>query len=395
MYTVRYSKKGDIFVVQIIKSSLNMCETVSLAVTRVIMHFDLDYFFAQCEERANPDLKEKPLVVCVYSGRTEDSGAVSTANYIARKYGVKSGIPIAFAKRLLKETNAVFLPVNFELYKPVSNNIMKILQVHGENFEQWGIDEAFIEVTQKVKGSFEMAEKLAQRIKNEILAKEKLTCSVGIGPNKLIAKIASDMQKPDGITVVKPDQVENFLYLLPVSKLVWVGRKTEKMLNRLGIKTVGELAKVKPERLVETFGKKFGVYLYKAAKGIDETPVKQRKEIKSLSKISTLKQNTRDLNVILDVAYRLCEKIHSKLQQHGFTFRLVGVLTVMENMHTYSRSKSLSNPTNDLEVLKGNAKELFERLLNEISELEVRRAGVRVASLSKKLKKQKQLTEFA
>jgi len=369
-------------------------ETVKLAVPRVVMHFDLDYFFAQCEERENPDLKEKPLVVCVYSGRTEDSGAVSTANYVARKYGVKSGIPISFAKKLLKDTDAVFLPVNFELYKPASNNIMKILRAHGENFEQWGIDEAFIEVTQKVKGNFEKAKKLAQRIKDEILAKEKLTCSVGIGPNKLIAKIASDMQKPDGVTVVKPEQVENFLYSLPVSKLVWVGRKTEKVLNKLGIKTVGELAKVNAGKLVETFGKKFGVYLYRAAKGIDETPVKQREEIKSLSKISTLKQNTRDLDVILDVAHHLCEKVHSRLQQHGFTFKSVGVTTVMQNMHTYSRSKSLSNPTNDFETLKANVKELFERLLNEVPELEVRRVGVRVASLSQTLKKQKQLTEF-
>jgi len=391
----KYSKKRRHFCSSHYKELIDVCETVNLAVTRVVMHFDLDYFFAQCEERENPDLKEKPLVVCVYSGRTEDSGAVSTANYVARKYGVKSGIPIAFAKRLLKDTDAVFLPVNFELYKPASDNIMKILRAYGESFEQWGIDEAFIEVTQKVKGSFEKAKNLAQRIKDEILAKEKLTCSVGIGPNKLIAKIASDMQKPDGLTVVKPEEVEAFLYSLPVSKLVWVGRKTEKVLNKLGIKTVGELTKVNAEKLIETFGKKFGVYLYRAARGIDETPVKQREEIKSLSKISTLKQNTRDLDVILDVAYPLCEKVHSRLQQHGFTFKLVGVVTVMQNMHTYSRSKSLSNSTNDLGVLKANVKELFERLLNEVPELEVRRAGVRVASLSQTLKKQKQLTEFA
>jgi DNA polymerase IV (DinB-like DNA polymerase) len=359
------------------------------------MHFDLDYFFAQCEERENPDLKEKPLVVCVYSGRSEDSGAVSTANYVARKYGVKSGIPIAFAKRLLKNKDAVFLSVNFELYRSASNSVMEILRAHGESFEQWGMDEAFIEVTQKVKGDFEKAKKLAQQVKEEIWLKEKLTCSVGIGPNKLIAKIASDMQKPNGLTVVKPEEVKAFLHPLPVSKLVGVGRKTEEVLSGLGIKTVGELAEVNAEKLVEIFGKKFGVYLYKAARGIDETPVEQRKEIKSLSKISTLKQNTRELDVILDVAYHLCEKVHSRLQQHNFAFKSIGVVAVMQNMRIYSRSKSLSNPTNDLEVLKTNVRELFERLLNEVPELEVRRAGVRVASLSQALKKQRQLTEFA
>jgi len=121
---------------------MNVCETVNLTVPRVVMHFDLDYFFAQCEERDNSDLKEKPLVVCVYSGRTEDSEAVSTANYVARKYGVKSGIPITFAKKLLKDKDAVFLPVNFELYESASTSVMEILRAHGESFEQWGIDEA-------------------------------------------------------------------------------------------------------------------------------------------------------------------------------------------------------------------------------------------------------------
>lgn len=359
------------------------------------MHFDLDYFFAQCEERENPDLKGKPLVVCVYSGRTEDSGAVSTANYVAREYGVKSGIPIILAKKLLKDRDASFLPVHFELYESASNSVMEILRSHGESFEQWGLDEAFIEVTRRVEGNFEKAKKLAQQIKEELLTRERLTCSVGIGPNKLVAKIASDIQKPNGLTVVKPEQVETFLYPLSVSNLIWVGRKTEKVLNKLGIKTVGELAKVNAEKLVETFGKKFGVYLHKAARGIDETPVKQREEVKSLSRISTLKQDTRDLDEILAAVNPLCGEVHSRLKDHDFTFKSIGVVAVMRNMHTYSRSKSLSNPTNDLEVLKTKVRELFERLLNEVPELEVRRAGVRVSSLSQTREKQRQLTDFA
>jgi DNA polymerase IV (DinB-like DNA polymerase) len=182
-----------------------------LASNRVIIHADFDYFYAQCEERENPTLKDKPVVVCIYSGRSEDSGAVSTANYIARKYGVKAGISIIMAKRKLKNTDAVFLPANFELYEKVSENIMNILRAYGDAFEQTGIDEAFIDVTQRVNGEFEIAKQLAQKIQKEIFEKEKITVSIGVGPNKLIAKIAAGKQKPHGLTMVKPEEIENFL----------------------------------------------------------------------------------------------------------------------------------------------------------------------------------------
>ncbi|MDH5390781.1 MAG: DNA polymerase IV [Candidatus Bathyarchaeota archaeon] len=360
---------------------------------RVIMLVDLDYFFAQCEERRNPSLKDKPVVVCVYSGRSEDSGAVSTANYIARKYGVTSGIPIFLAKKKLKKKDAVFLPVDHEFYEEVSGKIMRILRSHADLFEQVGIDEAYLDVSQKVKGSLEEAKELAQRIKEEVKAQQKLTCSIGIGPNKLVAKIAADIQKPDGLTIVKPEQVESFLSPLPVSRLIGVGRKTKKKMQTLGIRTIGDLAKYNVQRLIEVFGKKLGIYFHNASIGLDDEPVQERGEVESISRISTLKEDTRDLKVIVEKTNQLCDEVHAKLVQRELGFKSVGIVAVMVDMSVRSRSKTLENPTNELEVLKKTVKELFEKFLNE-SELGIRRVGVRVSNFVKEQERQKQITNF-
>ena len=360
---------------------------------RVIMLVDLDYFFAQCEERRNPSLKDKPVVVCVYSGRSEDSGAVSTANYIARKYGVTSGIPIFLAKKKLKKKDAVFLPVDHEFYEEVSEKIMRILRSHADFFEQVGIDEAYLDVSQKVKGSFEEAKELAQKIKEEVKAQQKLTCSIGIGPNKLVAKIAADIQKPDGLTIVKPEQVESFLSPLPVSRLIGVGRKTKKRMQTLGIRTIGDLAKYDVQRLIEVFGKKLGIYFHNASIGVDDEPVQERGEAESISRISTLKEDTRDLKVILEKANQLCDEVHAKLVQRELGFKSVGIVAIMTDMSVRSRSRTFENPTNELEVFKKTVKELFEKFLNE-SELEARRVGVKVSNFVKEQERQKQITNF-
>jgi DNA polymerase IV (DinB-like DNA polymerase) len=360
---------------------------------RIVMLVDLDYFFAQCEERRNPSIKGKPVVVCVYSGRTEDSGAVSTANYVARRYGVKSGIPIALAKQKLKDIDAVFLPVDKEFYREVSDEVMEILRGYADRFEQVGIDEAYLDVTQRTKGNYQEAEELAETIKGDVLTQQQLTCSIGVGPNKLVAKIAADIQKPDGLTLVRPEEVKSFLSPLPVRRLVGVGRKTEKKLETLGVRTVGQLARFDVQKLIEVFGRKLGTYFHNASLGIDEEPVQERSEPESVSRISTLKEDTRDLAVILAESYRLCDEVYTKLLQRGLVYRSVSIYIVAGDLSVYSRSKTFENPTSDLETFKKTVKELYEKFLSE-SEVEARRVGVKVSNLSRKEELQKQITNF-
>jgi len=357
------------------------------------MLVDFDYFFAQCEELRNPSLKEKPVVVCVYSGRSEDSGAVSTANYIARKYGVKSGIPIFLAKRKLQDKDAVFLRVDHEFYGEISDKTMDILRGFADRFEQVGIDEAYLDVTRRVGGDFEKAGKVADRMKEEIRAKQGITCSIGVGPNKLVAKIAADSQKPDGLTIVKPGEVESFLFPVPVGWLIGVGAKTEKKMEAVGIRTIGDLARRDVQQLIAVFGKSLGIYFHNASNGIDETPVQERGETESISRISTLKENTRDLQVLLERTDQLCEDIHRELMQRNLSFQQVGIVAIMTDMSIRSRSRTLENPTNESETLERTVKELLEKFLKE-SEIEIRRVGVKVSNFVKEQRKQKQLTGF-
>jgi len=354
---------------------------------------DFDYFFAQCEELRNPALKDKPVVVGVYSGRTKDSGAVSTANYVARKFGVKSGLPLYLAKKRLKDTEAVFLPLDDEFYEQSSGKMMQMHRNYADSFEQTSIDEAYLDITQKVHGSFEAAGDFAQKMKNDVKRQVGIVLSVGVGPNKLVAKIAADTQKPDGLTVVKPKEIQHFLSSLPVSRILGVGRKTTAKLEEMGIGTVGELAKYDVQRLMDVFGKKIGVYFHNAAKGVDNEPVQETGEAESISRIATLKENTRDLMVVLEKTDRLIENIHKDVLQRSISFKQVAVLAVMTDLSIRSRSKTLKSPTRDADDLRHSVRELFEKLLGE-SKLEIRRVGVKISHFAKEEAKQKQLTNF-
>jgi DNA polymerase IV (DinB-like DNA polymerase) len=360
---------------------------------RIVMLVDLDYFFAQCEERRNPSIKDKPVVVCVYSGRTEDSGAVSTANYVARHYGVKSGIPISLAKKRLEGIESVFLPVDKPFYKQISDSIMDVLRSYSDSFEQVSVDEAYLDVSKKSQNSYVAAKRLAKKIKNEIFNQQQLTFSVGIGPNKLVAKIAADYQKPDGLTAVKPEDVIRFLAPLPVRSLVGVGKKTEKKLKSLNVHTIGHLAKFDVQKLVDLFGRKLGAYFHNSALGIDDDPVEERGDPESIGRISTLKEDTQDLTVILDKANKLCEDVHSRLVAKGLFYKTVTIRVVADNLEVHSRSNTIENPTNSLEILKKEMKELFEKFLDE-SDVSARRVGITVSSLSRKENQQKTITSF-
>ena len=361
--------------------------------SRVIMLVDLDYFFAQCEELRNPNLKGKPVVVGVYSGRTEDSGAVSTSNYVARKYGVKSGMPLFLAKRKLEDTDAVFLPVDHEYYDQVSDKIMQLLRGYAGAFEQVSIDEAYLDVTDQVQASFERATDYALKIKADARSQLGVSFSIGAGPNKLIAKIACDSQKPDGLTIIKPEEVKGFLSPLPVDHLLGVGKKTVVRMEVLGIKTIGDLAKIDVQRLIEIFGKTLGIYFHNAANGVDDSPVLEQGEAESISRIGTLKENTMDLAFILQKTDQLTEEISKELAEKNLYFKQVAIVAVMTDLSTKSRSVTLEQPAKDQETIKRNVKSLFEKFLGE-STLEVRRVGVKVSHFSKEEREQKQLTSF-
>lgn len=357
--------------------------------SRIILHVDMDYFFAQCEEREHPEIKGKPVVICVYSGRGGDSGAVSTSNYEARKLGVKAGIPIRLAKKLAPQ--AIFLPVNMELYRTISDDVMEILKEYSEKIEQESIDEAFCDLTEKIN-DFEEAKMLAIQLKNEIKQKVALTCSVGIGPNKLVAKVASDHNKPDGLTVVRPEEVLLFLGPLKITGLVGVGKKTGERLNELGVKNIADLSKITADELIREFGHAKGIWLKQASQGIDDSPVKERSGTGQIGRIITLKDNTKDLNTIFDAIDQLSNDIHMKLQARKLKFRSVSFIAISHDFKTHTKSHTLSASAKDAGTIKSHAHELVKAFLAE-HPFALRRVGIRVANLEEE-KGQRTLGEF-
>jgi DNA polymerase IV (DinB-like DNA polymerase) len=343
---------------------------------RIIFHIDMDHFFTAIEERERPEYKGKPVIVGANPKEGKGRGVVSTCNYEARKFGVRSGMPISRAWKLCPE--AIYLPVNYELYVKVSNEIMDMLRRYADKFEQWGIDEAFLDVTSKAK-DYNEAEILARQIKSEVYEKEGLTCSIGIGPNKLVAKIASDFHKPDGLTLVREDEIEKFLAPLPVRKLLWVGRKTEQKLKTLGIGTIGELANYDPTVLAETFGV-MGTQMYLMAHGIDKSEVEERGEIKSISRERTFEEDTSDFNLILSTLNRLSEEVCSDILKQNLYFKTVTVKVRYENFETHTHSKTLPLITNRLQDLEKTASELVQNYFR--SDRKIRLIGLRVSNFA-------------
>lgn len=360
---------------------------------RVIMLVDFDYFFAQCEELRNPALKNKPVVVGVYSGRTEDSGAVSTANYIAREYGVRSGISLHLAKKKLEGTDAVFLPVDHAFYEQISQKIMQVLKTYADSFEEVGVDEAYLDVTQTLQGNYEEATNLVQKIRDHAKKQAEITFSIGIGPNKLVAKIACDIRKPNGLTIIKPEDVQTFLSPLPVKRLLGVGRKTSLKMEEMGITTIGDLAGYDVQKLMVIFGKKLSRYFHDAANGVDKGPVREIGDPESISRISTLKEDTRDLNVILAKVNELIEDLKPQIFGENISFRQIGIIAVMTDLSIRNKSQTLELPTKEITVLKKTVGELFVKLLGDLH-LEIRRVGVKISNLAKEDIEQKRLTSF-
>ncbi len=341
---------------------------------RRILHIDMDAFFAAVEERRHPDLKGQPLVIGG-RGDPESRGVVSTASYAARRYGVRSGMPLKTAYRLCPK--AVFLPVDYRHYARVSQEIKVILASVTPLMEDMGIDEAFLDLSAMDRPP----ETIAREIKKRILEATGLSCSIGIAPNKLLAKIASDLQKPDGLTVLDEDDVAEKIWPLAVRKLWGVGPKTEGVLKGMGIRTIGDLAAASVARLTARFGPSHGRTLHQSARGIDESPIITHWEPKSIGRETTFQQDLRRWQDIARALAELTRQVAASLKAADYRAQTVTVKVRFSDFNTQTRAKTLDEPSDSPDRLRRAAFECLGRFALKKS---VRLLGMRVSKLEKR-----------
>ncbi|MGI0141350.1 MAG: DNA polymerase IV [Candidatus Micrarchaeales archaeon] len=354
---------------------------------RIIMLIDMDYFFAACEELRHPEYKERPLVVGSDPKGGTARGVVSTCNYLARKYGIHSAMPISMAYRLKKD--AVFLPVDYAYYEKMSNAVMHILKSFSTKFEQVSVDEAFIDVTGRIDG-YDQALDYARKIKDSIKSEIGLPCSIGVSSNKLIAKMACEAGKPDGIKLVKEEDATKFLAPLAVGKLYGVGNKTKERLEAMGLKTVGDLAKANAANLVGSLGI-FGAELYRSANGQGEESITENYEIKSIGRERTFETDTTDREKIIAQIKSIAAEVLEDVSKQGVSFKTITVKIRYHDFSEHLKSKSMSHYSEELEEIVENAIKLFDASV-EKGEL-IRKIGVRVSSFAKR-KGQKKMKDF-
>jgi len=350
---------------------------------KIIFHIDFDYFYAQCEEIRKPELRNIPSVVCVYSGREEDSGVVSTCNYEARKYGVKAAMPIRLAKSKLKDVEAIFLPTDMPYYHDISRNAMRIIQNYGELFEQVSVDECYVDFTKIINSDFDDAMIFASSLQKNIKDQINLTCSIGVGPNKLISKIASGFKKPNGITVVTPKDAKNFISNCKIEDIPGVGPKTIRKMESLGIRSISDISKKSIFELRDALGYKTATFLVNASNAIDYSQIKVRGSSKQIGKIVTLKKNVADFEQINLTAANLCTSVYENLRNKGQAFRVLSIILILENLQHISFSKSLKLYSASFDELYKNSLFLIKEMIsnNSISLDNVRRMGVVVSDL--------------
>ena len=357
--------------------------------SRIVFHVDMDAFYASCELREHPAWRGKPLIVGPDPRESSGRGVVLTATYEARAFGVRSAMPVSQALRLCKD--AIFTPPNFALYVHTSREVFATVRPFGDAFEQVGIDEAFLDVTSKA-GDWDRARALAAELKDAVRTRHGLACSVGVSPNKSVAKIASDYQKPDGLTVVEPDGVEAFLAPIPVNRIQGVGRKTNERLEILGIRTIGDLAAYPKDELEGLFGSGAD-YMGNVARGIDDSPVQEwTGPPKSIGSETTLDDDTRDPEVLGAVLADLVESVHPQLEPEGLVYRTVGIKVRFEDFETHTAAKSLRVHTRDKEPITEQARAMLRPFLEDGRR--VRLLGVRLSNLKYEEPKAVSLSKF-
>lgn len=368
-------------------------------VDRVIFHVDMDSFYASCEMARNPSLKEGSFIVGADPKEGRGRGVVLSCNYIARKIGIHSGMPISQAWKLCP--NGTYVPPHHEMYGEVSRRIIDILKQFSTRVEQVSIDEAYLDFSSDPSIAYLSSEdqekaikSIATAIKNKVKSEEGITCSIGISNSKLVAKIATDFNKPDGLTLIRPQDIRQFLNPLPVEKIPGVGKVTQKiLLETFNVRSILDLQKVPVEDLKEKFGRT-GIWLHEVSLGNDDREVVNDWEPTSESGETTFEEDESDFTRIKDVMHEVATDVHKRTLIDGFLFRNVGIKIRFSGFETHTRSHMLPVPTDSLNVVLKEC----DDLLSEFSTAQkpVRLIGVRLASLEEKLGQgQKTLQEWS
>jgi len=323
--------------------------------TRAIIHLDLDAFFASVEIRENPELAGKPVLI---GGHPEGRGVVAAASYAARAFGVRSAMPMSRALRLCP--GAVILPARFSLYSDYSRRVMEILRRTAPLVQQTSIDEAYLDVTD-LAPTWEAAVELARQLQRQVRDEVGLSASLGVASNKLIAKVASDHDKPGGLTVVPPGQEATFLAPLPVRVLWGVGPVMAGKLAELGVTTVGDLARLPEESLSQRFGKKHGRSLSRQALGMDRSQVVTERQIKSVSQERTFRRDVVDPQVLREQLNKMSERVARRLSRNELVASTIGIKLRYSDFTTLTRQMSLAVPTDDERVISQAASTLLDR----------------------------------
>ncbi|NLF70900.1 MAG: DNA polymerase IV [Candidatus Anammoximicrobium sp.] len=334
----------------------------------MILHVDMDAFYASVEERDRPGLAGQPVIV---GGTPEGRGVVAAANYLARKFGVHSAMPAVTAHRLCP--HGVFLRPRMEYYAEVSDQIRAIFEEYTPLVEPLSLDEAFLDVTGS-EPLFGPAVTIGRRIKQQIRQRLRLVASVGVAPNKFLAKIASDLEKPDGFVVVEPTRVQEFLDPLPVGRLWGVGKVTGGELDKLGIRRIGQLRQMPVELLRHYFGSS-GDHLGELSRGLDNRPVVPEQEAKSISHETTFARDLEDPEVMQAWLLELSEQVGCRLRRHGLRGRTVHLKVRFGDFHTVTRAQTLPQPTDVTQEIWQTAARMFAQRL-PARQLRIRLLGV-------------------
>jgi DNA polymerase-4 len=337
---------------------------------RRIAHLDMDAFYFACELQRRPELRGKPVVVAGSGPRA----VVTTASYEARKFGIFSATPAARARRLCPE--AIFVPPEFEYYRARSRDVMAVVRSHVDRVEQMGLDEAYLDVS-----GIERWRAAARRLKGAVLDETGLVCSIGIGPSKLVAKVASDADKPNGfLALTRAEACERFAAASP-ALIPGIGPKTVERLAKQGIERLDRLAATPEARLAEWFGGRLGPQLARLARFEDERPLETERVRKSESRETTFDRDLRGLGELEPQMERLARQLCDELAEHGRSGRTVGIKVRLDNFSTLTRARTLERPTNELATVHGVALELLRAL---DLERPVRLLGVRVAGMDRR-----------